>query len=188
MAEVLEQGFAKGAHGDVPSILTACERGFQYAAAMEVTQRPVENRDALGLQRLIANAFADYPYCFLDVEIEEPGLMTPADSHPSLHILEKNGQVVGCVGWAESRPGVVELKRLYIDHALRGGGWGRRLVEWVEEQARAHGATVVELWTDTKFETAHAVYQRLGYQPTGEKRPLHDISETWEFHYQKELA
>lgn len=155
---------------------------------MEVTQRPVENRDARGLMRLIADAFADYPHCFLEVELEEPGLKAPADHHPNLQVLEAEGRVVGCIGWGPSRPGVIELKKLYVDHALRGGGWGRRLVDWVEEQARAQGATVVELWTDTKFETAHAVYQRLGYRPTGEKRPLHDISETWEYHYQKEVG
>ncbi|MAW61786.1 MAG: hypothetical protein CMJ94_13270 [Planctomycetes bacterium] len=155
---------------------------------MQVRQRPVENRDALGLQRLMADAFADYPHCFLDVELEDPGLLAPAEAYPSLQVLEAEGRVVGCVGWAEVRPGVVELKKLYVDHALRGTGWGRRLIEWVEQQARAVGASQVELWTDTKFELAHAVYQRLGYRPSGETRPLHDISETWEYHYQKELS
>jgi len=155
---------------------------------MQVTQRPVENRDAAGLQRLIADAFADYPHCFLDVELEEPGLMAPAEHHPNLQVLEADGRVVGCIGWVPSRPGVIELKKLYIDRSLRGGGWGRKLVAWVEDQARAQGASVVELWTDTKFETAHAVYQHLGYRPTGEKRPLHDISETWEYYYLKEVS
>ena len=112
----------------------------------------------------------------------------PHREHPNLQVLEAEGRVVGCIGWGRSRPRVIELKKLYVDRGLRGEGWGRRLVEWVEVQARAQGAKVVELWTDTKFETAHAVYQRLGYRPTGKKRALHDISETWEYHYQKEVG
>lgn len=186
MAKMFVQGFAQGSHRG-PPILTVCAGGFQYALAMEVRQRPVENRDARDLQRLMADAFADYPHCFLDVELEDPGLLHPAQAYPTLQVLEQGGRVVGCVGWATPRPGVLELKKLYVDHGLRGTGWGRRLIEWVEEQAREQGAGMVELWTDTKFTVAHAVYQRLGYQPTGEQRPLHDISETWEYLYQKEL-
>jgi len=152
-------------------------------------QRPVESRDAAGLQRLIADCFADYPHCFLDVEIEEPGLLDPARGLPNGQVVEADGRVVGCISFAETeRPGVYELKKLYVDSSLRGQGWGRRLVEWVDAQVLALGGSAVELWSDTRFLTAHAVYQRLGYRMTTAVRPLFDISDSREFHFEKALA
>lgn len=193
MTKVFQKCFAKRAHERAPSILTACRARIQYAAAMEpVLQRAVEDRDASGLQRLIADAFADYPHCFLDVEMEEPELLAPAQHFSNFQVLEQAGRIVGSVGCAQSgaRPAgpVFELKKLYLDTGLRGQGWGRRLVEWVDSEARAAGAVALELWSDTRFVTAHRVYERLGYQSTGRQRPLNDISDSAEYHYWKELG
>jgi putative acetyltransferase len=156
-----------------------------------VLQRAVEDRDAVGLQRLIADAFADYPHCFLDVEMEEPELMAPGQHFPNFVVLEQAGRIVGCVGCAPSgtTPAgpVFELKKLYLDAGLRGQGWGRKLAEWVDGQARSAGAVAVELWSDTRFVTAHRVYERLGYRSTGQQRPLHDLSDSAEYHFWKEL-
>lgn len=157
-----------------------------------VVQRAVENRDAPGLQRLIADAFADYPHCFLDVEMEEPELLAPADHFTDCQVLECHGDIVGSISLArasetESGP-VFELKKLYVDQRLRGQGWGRRLIEWVHARAREAGAVGVELWSDTRFDAAHGVYERLGYHMTGRERPLYDISDTREFHFYCDLS
>jgi len=193
MTKVFKECFAKGAHGREPTILTAGRARIQYAAAMEpVLQRAVEDRDASGLQRLIADAFADYPHCFLDVEMEEPELMAPGQHFLNFIVLEQAGCIVGSVGCSQSgaTPAgpVFELKKLYLDSGLRGQGWGRRLAEWVDLQAREGGAAAVELWSDTRFETAHRVYERLGYRMTGKERPLNDLSDSAEFHFWKELS
>jgi GNAT superfamily N-acetyltransferase len=157
-----------------------------------VLQRAVEDRDASGLQRLIADAFADYPHCFLDVEMEEPELLAPALHFSNFQVLVQAGRIVGSVGCAQSgrrdgRP-IFELKKLYLHAGLRGQGLGRKLTEWVESEARAAGAIAVELWSDTRFETAHRVYERMGYRNTGRERPLNDISDSAEFHFFKELS
>lgn len=80
-----------------------------------------------------------------------------------------------------------ELKKLYLDARLRGRGLGRELIALVEETARASGAQGIELWSDTRFKAAHAVYERCGYRKTGRTRDLHDLSNSTEFHFEKEL-
>ena len=42
-------------------------------------------------------------------------------------------------------------------------------------------------WSDTRFLDAHRLYERLGYVRTGETRDLHDLSNTTEFFFVKEL-
>ena len=42
------------------------------------------------------------------------------------------------------------------------------------------GATALELWTDTRFTRAHRFYAKHGYNPTGERRALHDLGATLE--------
>jgi putative acetyltransferase len=142
--------------------------------------------DSAGVIAVIARAYAEHPGCVLDVDREEPALRAPASSFDRFWVVEQGGRVGGCVGLAFGEP--AELKKLYLDARLRGQGLGRELIALVEETARAHGARRIELWSDTRFTTAHAVYERCGYRKTGRTRDLHDLSNTTEFHFEKELA
>ena len=73
-----------------------------------------------------------------------------------------------------NRQDVYFLRRLYLEHALRGGEWGIRLMDWTLEWAAAHGACRVELWSDTRFERAHAFFRRYGFRQDGRTREMHD--------------
>jgi putative acetyltransferase len=149
--------------------------------------RPARDADADAVIALIARVYAEYPGCILDVDREEPALRAPASSFDRFWVVEEGPHVVGCVGCAFGE-GVAELKKLYLDAGLRGRGLGRDLIALVEETARASGAERIELWSDTRFETAHAVYERCGYRRTGRTRDLHDLSNSTEFHFEKDLA
>ena len=149
--------------------------------------RPARDADADAIIALIARVYGEYPGCILDVDREEPALKTPASSFDRFWVVEEGQHVVGCVGCALGK-GVAELKKLYLDAGTRGRGLGRDLIALVEETARAHGAERIELWSDTRFKTAHAVYERCGYRKTGRTRDLHDLSNSTEFHFEKELA
>lgn len=148
--------------------------------------RPATDDDATGVIDLITRVFAEYPGCVLDVDREEPELRTPASSFDRFWVVEENGAVVGCIACA-LHGDTCELKKLYVDKPARGRGFARRLVELVEMTARDHGADLIELWSDTRFVTAHAVYERLGYQASGRTRDLHDLSNTTEYHFTKSL-
>jgi N-acetylglutamate synthase-like GNAT family acetyltransferase len=149
--------------------------------------RAAADADAKGVIDLIARVYAEYPGCVLDVEREEPGLLAPASAFDGFWVLEDAGRVVGCAAIA-FHSGFAEMKKVYLDRAWRGRGLGRRLVETVEEAARRRGARRIELWSDTRFATAHAVYERLGYVRTGRVRELHDLSRTTEIHFAKSLG
>jgi len=148
--------------------------------------RPATDDDAAGVIALIARVFAEYPGCVLDVDREEPELRTPASSFDRFWVVEADGTVVGCIACA-LHGDVVELKKLYVDAAARGQGLARQLVQLVEATARDHDATLIELWSDTRFTRAHAVYEHLGYALTGRTRDLNDLSKTTEYHFTKPL-
>lgn len=148
--------------------------------------RPATDDDAAGVINLIARVFAEYPGCVLDVDREEPELRTPASSFDRFWVVEENGTIVGCIACALHGDSC-ELKKLYVDEAARGRGLARQLVDLVENTAREHDARLIELWSDTRFVTAHAVYERLGYQASGRTRDLHDLSRTTEYHFTKRL-
>jgi diamine N-acetyltransferase len=57
----------------------------------------------------------------------------------------------------------LELKQLYTDPALIGGGMGTRLLEWAFEQARALGADEVQLTAYAENHDAHRFYERHGF-------------------------
>ena len=163
---------------------------FRSAGPSEsfVTLRRATDADSDAMIRLIGDVFAEYPGCVLDVDREEPELRAPGTLFDRAWVAEDaRGAVLGCIAFAERDAGRAELKKLYVSQDARGLGLGRRLVALVEEEARGRGLSVVELWSDTRFLTAHAVYDRLGYVGTGRERDLHDLSHTTEWHFEKRL-
>lgn len=175
------------------------------AAMHEVVLRSARDDDSTGVITLITAVFAEYPGCVLDVDLEEPELRAPASSFDGFWVLETKAtatgarpaqplalseggpRIVACIGLGMHGTGPAELKKLYLARELRGRGLGARLVAHVEAEARRRGAKHIELWTDTRFTTAHAVYRHLGYTATGAQRDLHDLSATVEDHYLKAL-
>ena len=154
--------------------------------------RPVRDADSPGLVDLVGRCFAEYPGCVLDVENEETCLLHPETAFTRFWVLVDGAErVFGCIACSEHQvddePGV-ELKKCYLHPQVRGRGLASRLVGLVEDHARERDRPLVELWSDTRFETAHAVYQHLGYRRTGRERDLHDRSATREFHFVKRLA
>jgi putative acetyltransferase len=45
----------------------------------------------------------------------------------------------------------------------------------------------VELWSDTRFEDAHRLYEGRGYRRGDELRELHDLSGSVEYYYRRSL-
>jgi putative acetyltransferase len=152
--------------------------------------RPARDEDSAAFLAILGAVFAEYPGCVLVLD-EEPEMQRPASAFAALGgqiwALERDGEVLGMVALKPSEPGLIELKKLYLLPPARGRGLGRALVEHVEQEARRLGARRVHLWSDTRFSTAHRVYERLGYRRLPETRALHDASATVEFHYDKEL-
>lgn len=71
------------------------------------------------------------------------------------------GGLIGAVQW-----GWLRIEILAVAEPLRGGGWGRRLMEAAERAAAELGCH--SSWVDTFSFQAPEFYQRLGYRVFGE--------------------
>ena len=154
--------------------------------------RPGRDSDSWDLIGLIAECWADYPGCVMDVNGEMPEMLAPATHYDGLGgrlwVAARMGRTVGSVALAPSPDAAtVALQKLYVAHSARGKGLGSTLVDLVEDEARRRGAAAVEIWTDTRFETAHRLYQRVGYERDEATRELHDLSGSVEYRYWKDI-
>jgi GNAT superfamily N-acetyltransferase len=91
------------------------------------------------------------------------------DPHQHLMIAIKDGKPAGTLqlsiqqGLARrgASRAVIEAVRVHRD--LRGEGLGTELIEWAIAEAKALGASVVQLTSDNTRTDAHRFYQRLGF-------------------------
>lgn len=146
--------------------------------------------DAPHFIRLIGEAWAEFPGVVFDVDGELPELRALAS-----HFAGRGGRLwldEGHRGMVATRPlredGAWEICRLYVAAEARGTGLAHRLLDAAEAHARAEGAERLVLWTDTRFEAAHAFYEKRGYLRAGAIRILDDLSKSLEFRYAKPAA
>jgi putative acetyltransferase len=161
------------------------------------TVREVADADAPALIALIGGCYAEYPGCVLDLPGVDADLCKPATVFGALGgqlwvVSEGSSGLIACVGLAPAHApptpwSTAELKRLYVAASHRRRGLARALCLAVENAARAQGATSLELWSDSRFTSAHALYESMGYARLPEQRALHDPSQTVEFSYLKPL-
>lgn len=72
---------------------------------------------------------------------------------------------VGCGALRLLDAGTAELKRMYVDPAVRGQGLGRRLVNALEAEARALAVRRLVLETGVRQAAALALYRATGFRP-----------------------
>ncbi len=92
------------------------------------------------------------------------------------YVAEANGLPIGAIG-IEEFGSIALLRSLVMDSEFRGGGFGRILVELLEDQARKRG--VAELWLLTI--DADAWFQKFGYRAMSRKHAPAEITATAEF-------
>ncbi len=155
--------------------------------------RPAHDDDAWDVIALIGACWSEYPGCVMDVHGECPDLLAPARAYERLGgafwvAADPCGTVIATAGWRPLDPSTAELERLYVNPRWRRHGLAATLTDLVEQTAMARGATSIELWSDSRFLTAHRFYERFGYVRSGPDRELGDLSRTREHHYAKALA
>jgi len=99
--------------------------------------------------------------------------------------VRKDGTVVGSVGVERVDAETAELHRLYLDAEWRGRGLGRALVEAVLDWCRAQRVPRLVLWSDTRFDLAHRLYERMGFRRTGERVLPEDVNDTREHGFER---
>ncbi len=146
--------------------------------------RAAAEADIPRLIDLIQKTIESYGYLFeLDFELPDfldfNGFYGPK---AELYVVEEDGEIAGC-GALKGIGETPFLSRIYVDEAFRGRGYGKAVVLHLMRRAVELGHQDLELWSDTKFRTAHRMYERLGFRFTGRVRPLHDVNNCFEYHY-----
>jgi GNAT superfamily N-acetyltransferase len=102
-------------------------------------------------------------------------------------VVHEAGRVVGSVGVEQLEHGLAELHRLYLDAPLRGQGMGRALVEVVLAWCRARDIDRLVLWSDTRFDRAHRLYEQMGFERTGERVLEGDVNGSREYGFARAI-
>jgi putative acetyltransferase len=134
-----------------------------------------EDRDAV--IALIDGVYREYSDRVHLEKAEADLVDIPANYAPGqFMVLEVGGEIRATVaiGPDAERPEVCFLKRLYLDARLRGTGVGTQLLGWFLDTARGLGMRRVELWSDVRFERAHAFYRKHGFVNDGTVREMDD--------------
>lgn len=158
---------------------------------------PLESGQVGMVLELISRCYAEYALTLnLDDECEQhlrdPGAYFRGHGGEYWVVTDEAG-VVRATAALDLRPigtggaKIAELKSMYVDHALRRRGVGRAMTRHVIEAARAAGCRVIELWSDTRFEAAHRMYESLGFERF-DRRDIHDSNNSSEWGYRLELA
>lgn len=157
---------------------------------MPLTIRPATRDDAPEVIALIGRVFVEYRWIY-DPAAEVPDLLA-FDAHyapprGAFWVVTEDVRIVGSVGVDCKAGDLAELHRLYLDPHQRGRGLGQALVGRVVDWCRASGIGRLELWSDTRFEHAHRLYERLGFRRDGERRLVGDVNDTREYRYERRL-
>lgn len=86
-----------------------------------------------------------------------------ADARTTVWVVRIDGVAVGCGALRRERGGYGEIKRMYVDPAVRGQGVAALILERIEETAAAEGLSHLALETDKDLAPARRLYERAGY-------------------------
>ena len=173
--------------------LASAAPGKIIAADSGVILRHVRDDDAESIIALIDQVWSEYPNKILNAPVDMPELLAPATAYAKaggcFWVIEARGEILGTVALKPNPhdPGVVELQKMYVAHALRRNGLGTFLCSLVEREARDRGARAIDLWSDIKLLDAHRHYRRFGFERGPELRFVSDASRTVQYYYRKEL-
>ena len=86
----------------------------------------------------------------------------------NVYVLRIGGRVVGSI--LLSRDGdAIKVNNLVVDPSAQGRGYGRVLMDYAEDMARAQGLAAVTLFTNEKMHENIALYTKIGFRETGRK-------------------
>lgn len=77
---------------------------------------------------------------------------------------------------------------VFVAPTHRGSGVADRLMAAIEDWGRSWGARLVALGVTETNDRAKAFYERIGYQPTGERTPMGEGSSLFEVALEKTLS
>lgn len=97
--------------------------------------------------------------------------------------IEEDGKLVAGIFGGMIAPHIFYIPTLFVDEQHRGKGYGKKLIQALEEKARSLGIAVIQLSTENGH--AEHFYPKLGYEQVGfYEHPIRNIREVF---YTKKL-
>ena len=129
-----------------------------------VRLRAVPYEDAVA-RELVARVQEEYTarYGGPDEAVVDPAEFLPPAG--LFLVVEVDGLPAGCGAWRVHEPGVVEVKRVYVEPAFRRLGLARLIMTALEDSAGQAGHRAVVLNTGRRQPEALALYAGTGYGP-----------------------
>ena len=138
------------------------ERSLRDGRPVRLRAVPYEDPDAQRLIELVQQEYVQR-YGGRDGAVVDPAeFRAPAGL---FLIADVDGVSAGCGAWRVHAPGVVELKRMYVEPAWRRMGLAALIVDVLEETALAAGHRSAVLNSGVRQPEALALYATLGYEP-----------------------
>jgi GNAT superfamily N-acetyltransferase len=149
-----------------------------------VKVRPLERGEVKLLKDLRLRALADAPTAFAHTHAEisaKPDaywdeMAVSLTSRSVMFVAEEDGRAVGMAFGVLQRdhPDVPHLGGMWVEPAARAGGVGSALTAAVLLWARKQGFRRIGLWVTEGNAPAIALYERMGFTPTGrrERQPV----------------
>ena len=138
--------------------------------------RKATNADVVPVVALIESILAEHddPICLETTEADlldiEQNYIHPGGEFWVLICKESGKESI--VGTHSAMPfsddnRICTFKRLYLHIELRGTKWSNRLMQVAIDWAIEQEYSIIEFWSDTRFERAHGFFQKFGFKKTG---------------------
>ena len=148
----VNSGSSEKRKGDmkIQPVITECNTDNDYKEALAITKTYVKWLDI------------DLSFQNFDEEIKNFKMMygPPGGAYLLSRI---SGIVSGGVGLRDYKPGICEMKRLYVYDDFKKMGLGRILCDAVIKKARELGYELMRLDTMTRLVAANALYESIGF-------------------------
>ena len=179
--------------------------------SLGVDFRLADDSDADGLIALIGSCYAEYEAegCYLDMDGYDAHLRAARTHFESnnglLWVGIAQNQLIACGGFMPGEEtshqkdgGTIvfrsdfEICRMYVEKSWRGSGVATQLLSVIINHIKKEGEMLgrpisLDLWSDYRFHRGHRFYAKEGFIQTEETRELHDISNTIEYHFVKQM-
>ena len=137
--------------------------------------RPMEVRDNPAVAQLIRASLEEFGLdkpgtVYFDSHLDHLADYYQHQERAAYFILEDEGHLVGCGGFAPVSDKIAELQKLYVTKNSRGKGYSSSLIKRIFQEARLAGYEQLYLETSTELATAVAIYQHYGF--TSLQQPL----------------
>lgn len=82
------------------------------------------------------------------------------------YVAEVDGSIKGC-GALALKEGYGEVKSMFVDPGARGMNLGARILDRIEDDARANNLAILRLETGNELHAAHKLYEKQGFTYRG---------------------